>query len=48
MRAAALPVLIVDLWILRINVNKKKGKQIGTWKLISLRSLAFRRIHLGS
>ena len=24
MHATALPVLIVDLWILRINVNKKK------------------------
>ena len=26
MHATALPVLIVDLWILRINVNKKKRK----------------------
>ena len=24
MHATALPVLIVDLWILRINVNKKR------------------------
>ena len=47
MHATALPVLIVDLWILRINVNKK-GKQILPWKLISLRSFAFRRTHLGS
>ena len=51
MHATALPVLIVDLWILRINVSKKKkkkGKQILPWKLISLRSFAFRRTHLGS
>ena len=26
MRATALPVLNVDLWILRINVNQKKRK----------------------
>ena len=27
MHATALPVLIVDLWILRINVSKKKKKK---------------------
>ena len=27
MHATALPDLIVDLWILRINVNKKKKKK---------------------
>ena len=28
MHATALPVLIVDLWILRINVNKKRKANI--------------------
>ena len=47
MHATALPVLNVDLWILRINVNKKKEANTSV-EADQSRSFAFRRTHLGS
>ena len=38
MHTAALPVLNVDLWILRINVNQKKEREYfrGSWPVCGL------------
>ena len=44
MHATALPVLIVDLWILRISVNKKRKANSS----VEAYQSAFRRTHLGS